>query len=92
MFLTMDSLIRLNNIITRSKNAHLRTHNVKAALCSKYYMEHDKIEVALYSLVDNFSDRRITHKQFVHLFLDQIHPFADGNERTCQILFTDKLA
>ena len=65
MFLTVDSLIRLNNIITGSKNTHLRTHNVRAALCSKYFIEHNKIEAALYTLVDDFNGRRITHKQFL---------------------------
>ena len=91
-FLTVDLLIRVNNIIIGSQNTHLRTHNVRTALCNKYYMEHNKIETALYTLVDNFNDRRITHKQFVRLFLDQIHPFADGNGRTSKILFADKLA
>ena len=55
-------------------------------------MEHNKIEASLYTLVDDLNDRRITHKQFVHLFLDQVHPFADGNGGTCKILFADKLA
>ena len=31
LFLTIDSLIRINNIITNSHNLHLRRHNVKPA-------------------------------------------------------------
>ena len=31
LFLTVDSLIRINNIITNSHNLHLRHHNVKPA-------------------------------------------------------------
>ena len=87
----MDSLIRLNNIITAAHNIHLRTHNVRTAgyRCI-HYMTFDKIEAALYGLVDDFNDRRITHREFVRIFLDQIHPFSDGNGRTCKILFADK--
>ena len=31
LFLTVDSLFRINNIITNSYNLHLRQHNVKPA-------------------------------------------------------------
>ena len=56
LFLTVDSLNRLNNIITGSRNTQLRTHNVKAAGLNNYYMTYNKIEAALYGLVDDFND------------------------------------
>ena len=90
LFLTVDSLIRLNNI-TGSRHTRLRTHNVKPACFNKQYMDANKIETALYGLVDDFNDRRITHRDFVLLFLNEIHPFADGNGRTCKVLFADKI-
>ena len=66
LFLTVDSLIRRNNIITGAHNIHLRTHNVRpAGYRCIHYMASDKIEAAIYGLVDDFSDRRITHREFV---------------------------
>ena len=50
LFLTVDSLIRLN-IITGSQQ------NVKPASYSKIYMDKSFVEAALYPLVDPFSDR-----------------------------------
>ena len=49
------------------------------------------VEVALYSLVDQFNDTVISHKNFCRTFLDQIHPFRDGNGRTCKFLFSDQI-
>ena len=91
LFLTVDSLIRLNNIITNSHNLHLRSHNVKPAGYKKQYMDASRIETELYSLVDKFNDRRITSRTFCDTFLDKIHPFADGNGRTCKILFNKNI-
>ena len=91
LFLTVDSLIRINNIITNSHNLHLRHHNVKPAGYNKQYMDVSRIEAELYSLVDKFNDRGITSKTFCDTFLDKIHPFADGNGRTCKILFDDQI-
>ena len=50
-------------------------------------MDKSLIEAALYSLVDQFNDRIISHKDFCRTFLDQIHPFRDVNGRTCKFLF-----
>ena len=91
LFLTVDSLIRINNIITNSHNLHLRRHNVKPAGYNKQYMDVSRIEAELYSLVDKFNDRRITSRAFCDTFLDKIHPFADGNGRTCKTLFDGKI-
>ena len=90
LFLTSDSLIRINSIITNSHNLHLRRQNVKPAGYNKQYMGVSRIETELYSLVDKFNDRRITSRTFCDTLLDKIHPFADGNSRTYKILFDDK--
>ena len=91
LFSTVDSLIRINNLITGSQNTYVRTCNVKPAGFDRQYVEANKIESALYRFVDDFNDRKITHRKFLSTFLNEIHPFADGNSRTCKILFADKL-
>ena len=91
LFLTVDLLIRINNIITNSHNLHLRRYNVKPAGYNKQYMDVSRIEAELYSLVDKLNDRRIMPRAFCDTFLDKIHLFADRNGRTCKILFDDKI-
>ena len=91
LFLTVDSLIRVNNLITGSHNMHLRQINVKPAFYNKQYMDFTRIELKLYRLIDQFNERKITPRTFCDIFLDKIHPFADGNGRTCKILFEDKI-
>ena len=91
LFLTVDSLIRINNLITGSPNIHLRQITVKPAGCNKQYMDTSRIEPELYYLVNQFNDRRITPSTFCDTFLDKIHPFADRNSRTCKILFGGKI-
>ena len=54
-------------------------------------MDASRTEAEFYSLVDKFNNRRITSRTFCDTFLDKIHPFADGNSRTCKILFNDKI-
>ena len=90
LFLTVDSLIRINNYITDSRNIQLRQINVKPAFYEKH-MDFTRIESELYRLVDQFNERQITPRRFCDIFLDKIHPFADGNGRTCKILFEDKI-
>ena len=90
LLLTVDSLITLNNIITGSNNLFLRSVNVKPAFYQKQYLDFTLIEFELYKLLDLFNDRYITNREFYHMFLNEIHPFADGNGRTCKILFKDK--
>ena len=69
----------------------LRQINVKPAFYDKQYMDFTRIEAELYRLVDQFNERKITARTFCDIFLDKIHPFADGNSRTCKILFKDKI-
>ena len=90
LYLTVDSLIRINNLITDSHNIQLRQINVKPAFHDKQYMDFTKIESELYTLVDKFNERQITPRRFCNTFLDKIHPFSDGNGRTCKILFKGK--
>ena len=85
LFLTVDSLIRINNYITGSRNIHLRQINVKPAFYNKQYMHFTRIESELYRLVDQFNERKITPRTFCDIFLE------DGNGRTCKILFEDKI-
>ena len=82
----VDSLITLNNIITDSQNLFLRDVNVKPAGFDKMYLDKTLIESALYQLFDKFNDRKLTQYQFSNIFF-MIHPFRDGNGRTCKILF-----
>ena len=89
LFLTVDSLITLNNILG-SCNISLCCVNVKPAFYNKQYLDFSKIEFELYKLIDLFNDRYITHRDFCQTFLNKIHPFLDGNGRTCKILFEDR--
>ena len=90
LYLTVDSLIRINNLITDSHNIQLRQINVKPAFHDKQYMDFTRIESELYTLVDKFNERQRTPRRFFNTFLDKIHPFSDGNGRTCKILFKGK--
>ena len=87
LFLTVDSLITINNIITNSSNIHLRSVNVKPSGCQKIYMDFTKIESELYTLIDQFNDRFISKRYFFKKFLDEIHPFLDGNGRLIKLCF-----
>ena len=91
LLLTVDSLITLNNIITNSHNLSLRSVNVRPAFHKKQYLDFTKIESELYRLIDAFNDRYITNREFYHTFLNEIHPFLDGNGRTCKLLFEHKI-
>ena len=68
--LTVDSLIRINNYITDSRNIQLRRINVKPAFYEKLYMDFTRIESELYRLVDKFNERQITPRRFCDIFLD----------------------
>ena len=91
LFLTVDSLITINNYITGSRNIQLRQVNVRPAFYfNKQHMDFTRIESELYKLADQFNERKIP-RTFCDIFLDKIHPFADGNGRTCKLLFEDKI-
>ena len=90
LFLTVDSLISINNIITKSKNHTLRKCEVKPAGYNYQYMESTKIEDELYRLIDSFNEKRLPESDFCKRFL-KIHPFKDGNGRTCKVLFIQNM-
>ena len=85
LFFTFDSLITLNNIITNSNNIFLRQVNVKPAGYNKQYMHFSQIESELYILIDQFNDRFISKRYFFIKFLNEIHPFLDGNGRLVKL-------
>ena len=86
VYLTLDSLIQMNNIITNSNNFHLRKVAVRPAGSNKKYMDIYSIEPTLLGLIDTFNLGKIRPKTFADVFL-KIHPFLDGNGRTCKVLF-----
>ena len=85
LFLTLDSIIEVNNIILNKKNQSLRKWQIKPVGFNFEYMHFSKIEQQLQILIDNYNDRMISKKEFLNLFLS-IHPFLDGNGRTVKIL------
>ena len=87
LFFTVDSLITINNIITNSNNLYLRSVNVKPKGIDKIYMDFRKIELELYILIDQFNDRFISKSYFFKKFLNEIHPFLDGNGRLIKLCF-----
>ena len=93
MYLTVYSLIEMNNITTGSNNITLRKVNIKPYGFNKMYMDKELIEDKLYQIIDQFSERKITSRKFYSILLNKIHPFYDGNCRTCEIPFAndDKL-
>ena len=71
LFLTVDSLITINNIITNSSNYHLRSVDVKPVGYNKKYMDFTQIESELYLLINQFNDRFISKNTFLINFLEK---------------------
>ena len=67
MYLTVDSLIDINNIITGLNNITLRKGNVKQCGYVKMYMNKDLIEDKLYQFVDQLNEKKITHSDFIRV-------------------------
>ena len=59
MYLTADSLIAINNILTGSNNI-----NVKPYGFDKMYIHKELIEDKLYQIIDQFNKRKITYTTF----------------------------
>ena len=68
----------LNNII-------LRNVNIKSYGYDKIYMDKHLIEDNFCQLIDQLNERKINHKDFYFVLLDNVHPFYDGSGRTCKI-------
>ena len=52
MYLSVNSLIEINTIITGSNNITLRKLNVKPYVFEKLYMDKESIEYNLYKIID----------------------------------------
>ena len=73
--LTADLLIDINNVITGSNDITLRKVNVKKRYgCDKMYMDKDLMEDKLYQLIYHLNERKINHRDFYFVLLDNIHP------------------
>ena len=48
-------------------------------------MDEDLIKDRLYELIDQFTERKINHKNLYFALLDNLNRFYDG--RTCKMLF-----
>ena len=91
MFLTVDSLIEVNNLILGKNNTKLRKLNVKpAGYGTNLYFPWWCVESSLYILLDEFNKRRITNRDICNGFME-IHPFLDRNGRTCKLLFVNQI-
>ena len=87
MYLTVDSLIDTNNIITGSNNCTLRVPYG----CDKMYTEEELIYDKMYQSIDQFRKIKINHRNFCFALIKDIHPFYDGNGTTCKMLFSLQL-
>ena len=85
LFLTLDSLIEMNNLVLGQNNSSLRLCQVKPAGFDFEYMHFTEIASKLQVLIDKFNDRFVSKKNFVTEFWT-INPFLDGNGRTVKIL------
>ena len=86
MYFTVDSLTDINNI-TGSNHITLRKVNNKSNGYDKMYMDSDLIEDNLYQLLDPLNERKINHRDFYSVLLDNIHSFYGRNGRTLKISF-----
>ena len=87
MYLTVNSLIKLKNLITGSNNITLRKINVKPYGFDKMYMDKVLTKDNLYQIIDQYSERTITPVKFYSILLNETYPFYYGNGRICKILF-----
>lgn len=85
LYLTLDSLIEINNIILNKHNQNLRQTQVKPLGYDFQYMHFSEIKTNLQYLIDKFNERKLSKIAFFRKFL-HIHPFLDGNGRTVKIL------
>ena len=72
MYLTVDSLMEINNIITGSNNIALRKVNVKRYGFDKMYMDKELIRDKPYQIIDQFNERQITSIKFYSIVLNKI--------------------
>ena len=83
MYLTVHSLIEINNIIADSNKTALRKVNVKPYGFDKIYVDKELIEDTLYQIIDYFNEI------YIYKALNKIQPFYDGNGRMRKIMFVN---
>ena len=59
MYLTVDSLIEINNVITDSNNINLRKVNVKTYGFDKMNMDKDIVADKPYQIIDQFNETKL---------------------------------
>ena len=79
MYLTDDSLIEINNIITGSNNIILR--NVTPYGFDEMYMDKEWIEDKLYQIMNWFNERKIASTKFYSILFNKIRSLYDGHGR-----------
>ena len=89
MYLAVDSLIKINSLITVSNNITLWKDDVKPYRFDKMYMGKDLVEDKLYQAIDQFNQKKITNAKIYLIILNEQHPLYDANGRTCKILFSN---
>ena len=85
MYLIVDILIDINNIITGLNNIFLKKVNIKPFGYDEMYMEKDLIKNNLYQLIVQFNKREINHVDFYSELVNNTHSFYYGNGRTYKI-------
>ena len=71
MYLTVDSLIEINSIITSSNNITLRKVNVKPYRFDKMYMAKELTKDKLCQMIGHFKERKITSTKFYSILLNR---------------------
>ena len=75
IYLTVDSLIKVNNIKTGLNNITLRKVSVKLYEFNKINMNKKLIDNKLYQIIDQFNGRKVTSTKFYSILLMKMHPF-----------------
>ena len=78
VYLVIGLLIDINNIITGSNLIILRKFNARPYGCEKMYLDKDLVEDELYQLKDQLNKRKINHRDFYFVLLNNRHPFYEG--------------
>ena len=86
IYLTLNSLIEINNMMNSSKNITLRKVHEKPYGFDKILIDKDLIEYKYYQIIDQFNETRTANVKFYLILLNKIHLFYDWNEKTSKIL------
>ena len=74
MYLKVDSLIEIKNIIPGSNNITLTKVNVKPYGFDNVYLDKELIEDMLYQLIDQFNEWKITSTKLYSILLNKTQP------------------